>query len=61
MIRTLDANYLSTFHQPRPASGPTLYLPLFLSGLLSGYYGFCWGLVEDYRLRPTTTHHRQAA
>ena len=47
MIRTLDANYLSTFHLPRPASGPALYLPLFLSGLLSGYYGFYWRLVAD--------------
>ena len=40
MIRTLDANYLSTFHLPRPASGPAPHS-------CRGYYGFCCGLVAD--------------
>jgi hypothetical protein len=55
MIRTLDANYLSTFHLPRPASGPApfhLVRPLGL-GLRD------WWRTE--RLRQTTTHHRQTA
>jgi hypothetical protein len=29
--------------------------------LRAPYYGFCWGLVEDYGLKPTTPHHRQSA
>jgi hypothetical protein len=51
MIRTLDANYLSTFDLP----------PSSWFGRQASCYGFCWGLVEDCGLRPTTTHHRQTA
>ena len=45
MIRTLDANYLSTFHLPRPASGPA---PFHLSS--GPVLRVCWGLVEDWEI-----------
>ena len=47
MIRTLDANYLSTFHLARPP------------GLAATGFVEDWWRTE--RLRPTTTHHRQPA
>jgi hypothetical protein len=56
MIRTLDANYLSTFH-----------LPPFTC-LRATYYGFCWGLAggmpittDDDALTPIRLNQRREA
>ena len=54
MIRTLEANYLSTFHLPRPASGPApfhLVRPLGLG--LRVLLGIGGGL-KDYDRRRRT-------
>ena len=58
MIRTLDANYLSTFPLPRPASGPA---PLHLDRPLGLGLRVLLGIGGGLKLRPTTTHHRQTA
>jgi len=34
-------------------------LPRMQFAMGTGYYGFCWGLVEDYGSRPTTPKNRQ--
>jgi len=43
MIRTLDANYLSTSHLPRPASGPAPFHLVRPLGLVAtGFVGDWW-------------------
>ena len=63
MIRTLDANYLSTFHLSRPASGPA---PFHLSSgpVLRVLLGIGWGLqitTDDNASSPTRLNQRRVA